>query len=112
MICIHAEQDALESYLADDAVSDNQFVYPTYTCINYSNDLITNLRDEGWDAHKLIVRTPHRKGHIMVYVKGMWGGGYIIEPETDEVWRVGDPVIDDYFFSVLGYQPEIVRVLE
>jgi len=108
LISTCSAESEIENFLKEDNTDAYTYTYPSFTCINFSKMLISNLQDAGFDARKFGVRSPKKKGHIMVFVYSD-SGNVLIEPQTDQIWRTGDDA-DGYIYDLLGYNPTIIQV--
>ena len=98
----------LVSFLRNDTTNSHIYTYPSFTCIRFSEMLISRLNSAGFNSCKFIARSPHKKGHIMVFVY-CDDGNVLIEPQTDQIWYAGDNA-GKYIYDLLGYNPTIIRV--
>ena len=98
----------VERFLINDLINNNIYDNSTYWCVHFSNDLVINMHTAGFNAHKLTLRTEGEIGHMMVFVYGP-DSNLIVEPITDQVFGINDE-IDEYFYDILGYYPEIISI--
>jgi len=99
----------VERFLANDSTNNNIYIDPDYCCTHFSTDLVTNMRIAGFHAHKLILRTPQKRGHAMVFIYGP-DSNLIIESITDQIFDADSDEIDEHCYNVLGYYPEIIKI--
>lgn len=99
----------VERFLINDSTNNNIYTYPDYCCTHFSSDLVANMRDAGFCAHFLTLRTPGKMGHAMVFVYGP-DSNLIIESITDQIFDCDSSEIDEHYCNVLGYYPEIITI--
>lgn len=97
----------IETFLKEDNTDSYIYTYPSFTCVRFSEKLVSNLRDNGFDARTVMVRSPEKKGHMMVFVYDK--ENVLIEPQTDQIWHTGEDA-DRYVYDVLGYNPTIIQI--
>ena len=100
--------EGLESFLEWSSVNETVYDYESYNCVNFSSDLITELKYYGFDSSKVHLFNCNNNdtdSHMIVYVN-LSNKIVFIEPQTDKILRYDDleqHFIDYGFTNVVVY---------
>jgi len=103
----------LMEFLEEDTTDEKEYIKGKYTCEHFAADLNNNAERRGIRCAFVILHFKSGYAHVIVAFKTIDKGMVFIEPQTDDVVKVGIGVryFRDNNFEFPGYDDTIVEIV-
>lgn len=95
----------MTAFIDEDLTNFNGFNNDTYTCYQYSRDVILHARERGIKAGYVSINEPDDYGHAIVCFDTTDRGLCFIEPQTDQIFTQTefDTMIQQKKYDAIGF---------